>query len=121
MEGPVAQLGECRVRNAEVEGSIPFRSTITQIHALRGSDWGAFVFGIPLVAYISKYFSARHPYVWLLCYNKEKGKRGLKMAYRKNERMLEIFFRALKGEQISPKKLTEINFPKSPSKSSVNP
>lgn len=27
------------------------------------------------------------------------------MAYRKNERMLEIFFRALKGEQISPKKL----------------
>ena len=26
--GPVAQLGECRVRNAKVEGSIPFRSTI---------------------------------------------------------------------------------------------
>ena len=25
--GAVAQLGECRVRNAEVEGSIPFGST----------------------------------------------------------------------------------------------
>lgn len=25
--GPIAQLGERRVRNAEVEGSIPFRST----------------------------------------------------------------------------------------------
>ena len=26
--GAVAQLGERRVRNAEVEGSIPFRSTL---------------------------------------------------------------------------------------------
>lgn len=28
IDGPVAQLGERSVRNAEVEGSIPFRSTI---------------------------------------------------------------------------------------------
>ena len=28
-DGAVAQLGERRVRNAKVEGSIPFRSTIT--------------------------------------------------------------------------------------------
>ena len=28
MEGAVAQLGECGVRNAEVRGSIPLRSTI---------------------------------------------------------------------------------------------
>ena len=28
--GPIAQLGECRVRNAEVEGSIPFGSTNRQ-------------------------------------------------------------------------------------------
>ena len=28
--GPIAQLGERRVRNAEVEGSIPFRSTISK-------------------------------------------------------------------------------------------
>ena len=34
--GAVAQLGERRVRNAKVEGSIPFRSTtrIAQIQAL---------------------------------------------------------------------------------------
>ena len=28
LDGAVAQLGERRVRNAKVEGSIPFRSTI---------------------------------------------------------------------------------------------
>jgi hypothetical protein len=28
LRGAVAQLGERRVRNAKVEGSIPFRSTI---------------------------------------------------------------------------------------------
>jgi hypothetical protein len=28
IDGAVAQLGERRVRNAKVEGSIPFRSTI---------------------------------------------------------------------------------------------
>jgi hypothetical protein len=29
--GAVAQLGERRVRNAKVEGSIPFRSTISTV------------------------------------------------------------------------------------------
>ncbi len=37
LRGAVAQLGERRVRNAKVEGSIPFRSTIqTLIHASCG-------------------------------------------------------------------------------------
>ena len=31
--GVVAQLGERRVRNAKVEGSIPFRSTIFPVRA----------------------------------------------------------------------------------------
>ena len=31
--GAVAQLGERRVRNAKVEGSIPFRSTIFPVRA----------------------------------------------------------------------------------------
>lgn len=33
--GAVAQLGERRVRNAKVEGSIPFRSTIFPVRAGR--------------------------------------------------------------------------------------
>jgi hypothetical protein len=37
LRGAVAQLGERRVRNAKVEGSIPFRSTIqTLIYASYG-------------------------------------------------------------------------------------
>jgi hypothetical protein len=36
--GAVAQLGERRVRNAKVEGSIPFRSTIsTVLRAVAGA------------------------------------------------------------------------------------
>ena len=35
--GAVAQLGERRVRNAKVEGSIPFRSTIYLSSAVSGS------------------------------------------------------------------------------------
>jgi hypothetical protein len=35
--GAVAQLGERRVRNAKVEGSIPFRSTIYLSWAVSGS------------------------------------------------------------------------------------
>ena len=35
--GAVAQLGERRVRNAKVEGSIPFRSTISLSQAVSGS------------------------------------------------------------------------------------
>ena len=31
LRGAVAQLGERRVRNAKVEGSIPFRSTINSL------------------------------------------------------------------------------------------
>src|SRR5688572_5728335 len=35
IDGAVAQLGERRVRNAKVEGSIPFRSTNSTLRALR--------------------------------------------------------------------------------------
>ena len=34
LDGAVAQLGERRVRNAKVEGSIPFRSTIFSSFAI---------------------------------------------------------------------------------------
>ena len=43
LRGAVAQLGERRVRNAKVEGSIPFRSTISLF--LHDPMWSPAPFG----------------------------------------------------------------------------
>ena len=49
LRGAVAQLGERRVRNAKVEGSIPFRSTnplfLDDPTLSRGTGWGYGQFG----------------------------------------------------------------------------
>ena len=51
--GPVAQLGERRVRNAEAEGSNPFGSTIeldrNRCHALKAAWHLPFYWNIALV------------------------------------------------------------------------
>jgi hypothetical protein len=46
LRGAVAQLGERRVRNAKVEGSIPFRSTISLF--LDDPRWSPAAFVSPL-------------------------------------------------------------------------